>query len=101
MFVCKAEEGCQLTVKLDLELPIFRHEPDLFNQFAEAFRGLQAGILLVEGLGQVHDFLAVAFGEVRVKARQGRWCCFKLSAEFDAPSFQGDHLVLYSGARDT
>jgi hypothetical protein len=33
--------------------------PDLFNQLADAFRGLQAGVLLVEGFGEVDYLLPV------------------------------------------
>jgi hypothetical protein len=67
VFVCEVEEGCKLAIKLHPELSILWLEPDLFDELTDAFRGLQACMLVIEGSGEVEDLLAVELGKVRVK----------------------------------
>lgn len=64
MSVCEVDQGCQLAIKLDLKLPTLWHKPDLFDEFTDAFGGLQAGVLVIQSFGEVHYLLAVELGKV-------------------------------------
>jgi hypothetical protein len=97
--VCEIDQGCQLSIKLDLKLPMLWHKPDLFDKFTDAFGRFQAGMLVIEGFGQIHDLLTVQLGKVRMQSRHGRRRSFQLTDEIDPPGFQTRHLVLYGGAR--
>ena len=45
--VCEVDQGCKLAVKLDRKLPMLWYEPDLFDDFTDAFGSFQASILLI------------------------------------------------------
>ena len=60
--VCEVDQGCKLAVKLDLKRPTLWYEADLFDEFTNTFGGFQAGILRVEGLGQVNHLVTIEFG---------------------------------------
>jgi hypothetical protein len=96
--ICEVKEGSKLSIELDPELSILRHEPDLVDELADAFGGLEAGVLVIQGFGEIGDLLAVELGKVRMQARHGRRRCFKPSQELHAPGLQHRHLVLNSGA---
>lgn len=68
-FVFEVEEGCQIAIELDLELPILRHKSDLLDKFAEAFSSLWARAVVLQGGGEVHDFLAVELRKIRMTTR--------------------------------
>jgi hypothetical protein len=72
VIVCKVDEGCKLAIKLHPELSIFRHKSDLFDQLPDAFGGLKAAVLVIQGFGEIGDLLALEFGKVRMEARQVR-----------------------------
>ena len=93
MFICEVEEGSKLSVKLHPELSIFRHEPDLFDELTDTFGRLEAGVLVVEGLDEIADLLAVELSKIRMEARHGRGRRFKTSNEFHPPGLQHRHLV--------
>ena len=46
-------------LRLRKKLPTFWHEPYLFDELPDAFRSFQAGMLVVEGFGQIHDLLTI------------------------------------------
>ena len=98
MFVCKVNEGCKLAIKLHSKLSILRHEPDLFDELTNAFGGLEAGVLIIEGFGEIGDLLAIELGKVRMQTRHGRGRFFEPSNEFHSPGLQDRHLVLDGGA---
>jgi len=64
--VCEVDEAGKLAIKLDSELPVVRHQPNLFDQVPEARGGLQARQLVVEGFGKVDDLLLVGWDPKRV-----------------------------------
>jgi hypothetical protein len=64
--VCEVNEAGKLAIKLDSELPVVRHQPNLFDQVPEARGGLQARQLVVEGFGKVDDLLLVGWDPKRV-----------------------------------
>jgi hypothetical protein len=92
--VCEIDQGCQLSIKLDLKLPMLWHKPDLFDEFTDAFGSFQAGMLVIEGFGQ-NDLLTVQLGKVRMQSRHVRRRSLQLTDEIDSPGFQTRHLVLY------
>jgi hypothetical protein len=98
--ICEVKEGSKLAIELDPKLSIFGHEPDLFDELAGACGGLKAGVLVIQGLGEIGDLLAVEFGKVRMQARHGRGRCFKSGEELHAPGLQDRHLIPYRGAGD-
>ena len=57
-------------------------------------------MLIIQGIGEVGDLLAVELGKIRVQPRHGRGCCFKPGQEFHSLGLQGRHLVLDGAARD-
>jgi len=57
--VRKVDKACQLAVELNPELSIIGHEPDLFDEVADAFASLQAGILIVEDFGKIDDLVTI------------------------------------------
>jgi hypothetical protein len=98
--ICEVKEGCKLSIELDPELSISRYEPDLFDEFTDAFGGLEAGVLVIQSFGEIGDLLPVELGKVRMQPRHGRRRCFKPGEELHAPGLQDRHLVLYRGAGD-
>jgi hypothetical protein len=72
VFVCQAKEGSKLPIELHPVFPIFRHEPDLVDQLTKAFGGLEAGILVIQGFGEIGDLLALERGKVRMQSGHGR-----------------------------
>jgi hypothetical protein len=95
------DEGRKLAIELHPQLFIHRYESDLVNELTDAFGGLQSGMLVIEGSGEVSDLLAVQLGKVGMQSRHGTRRVFQASEEINSPCFQDLHLVLYSGARDT
>ena len=71
VFVCQVDQRGKLAIELDPEFAIFWHEPDFFNEITDAFRSFQAGMIVIEGFGQIHDLMTVKLGKVRVKSRHG------------------------------
>jgi hypothetical protein len=65
--ICEVKEGSKLAIELDPELSISRHKPDLFDELADAFGGLDAGVLVVQGFGEIGDLLAAELGKVRMR----------------------------------
>jgi hypothetical protein len=47
--VCEAEKRCKLAIEFHPKLSIFRHEPDLFDELADAVGGPAAGVLSALG----------------------------------------------------
>jgi hypothetical protein len=47
--VCEVKEGSKLSIELNPELSILWYEPDLFDELAETLRGLQTGVLVIQG----------------------------------------------------
>ena len=66
MSICQVKKGSKLPIELHPELSVHRHEPDLFDELSDAFSSLEAGVLVIEGFGEVGDLLAVEFGKVRM-----------------------------------
>jgi hypothetical protein len=77
--------------------PTLWYEADLFDEFTDTFGGFQAGMLRVQGLGQVHHLVTVEFGKVRVQSRLGRRGAFQLTKKVLPPGFETGHLILYGG----
>src|SRR5262245_30933438 len=85
--VCEVEEGCKLAIKLHSKLSILRHQPDLFNELPDAFRGLEAGVFIIQGFGEIGDLLAVELGKrarrtacaqrSKIRSMQTCWCSSK------------------------
>ena len=98
MSVCEVKEGSKLSVEFNPELSILRHEPNLFDELAETLRGLKSGVLVIQGFGEIGDFLAVEPGKIGMQPWHGRGLCFKPSQELHAPGLQHRHLVLDGGA---
>ena len=71
MFVCEVEEGSKLAIELHPELSIVRHEPDLLDELTDTLGGLEAGVLVIEGFGEVGDLLAIEFGKFGCKRGMG------------------------------
>jgi hypothetical protein len=57
--ICQAKEGGKLAIELHPELSIFRYEPDLFDELTNAFGGLEAGVFVIQGFGEIGDLLSV------------------------------------------
>jgi hypothetical protein len=43
------EEGSKLAIEFHSQLTVLCHKPNFFDEPAEAFRRLQAGVLVIEG----------------------------------------------------
>ena len=56
MSVCEVDKRGKLAIEINSQLPILRHEPDLFDEPADAFRSFRAGMLVVEGLARFMTF---------------------------------------------
>ncbi len=69
MFVCEVEEGRKLAIQFYPQLSFVRHKPNFLDELTDAFRGLEVGVLVIEGLGEAEDLLAVELGEVWVESR--------------------------------
>jgi hypothetical protein len=44
---------------LNAKLAFFRHEPNLLNEFSDAFRSFRSGMVVIEGFAQGVEFLSV------------------------------------------
>ena len=63
MSICEVKEGSKLAIELDPKLSICRPEPDLFVELSDAFGGLDAGVLVIQGFGEIGDLLSVELME--------------------------------------
>ena len=84
VLICEVKEGSKLPIELHPKPSVFRYKPDLFDELTDAFGGLEAGLLAIQGFGEIVDLLAVEFGKVRMQSRHGRGRCFKPIEEFRA-----------------
>jgi hypothetical protein len=53
VFICQVNKGRKLPIELHPKLPVFRHEPDLVDELSNAFGGLEASVLVIQGFGDI------------------------------------------------
>ncbi|MGE0768726.1 MAG: hypothetical protein AB7L90_19940 [Hyphomicrobiaceae bacterium] len=71
MSACSAdlEYLCEITLQIDRQLAVHWRQPYLLDHRAEPLERLSAVLLVVKGLGEIRDAVAIGDSERRVKQR--------------------------------